>query len=114
MHTAKLFLTNTRDVQDHLSENARASSAFLDQLGFGYGFAVRKAPTSVSPVFPQCGTFWGGAASTNFWIDRSGETSGVLMTQVFGGDVRSYWMEILEILYSNNSVNVANKPIIDD
>jgi CubicO group peptidase (beta-lactamase class C family) len=87
-------------MQNQLPDQALASSTYLNGLGFGYGFAVRLAQTDIAPVFPQCAVFWGGAASTMFWIDGAGEVSGVLMTQVFGGDVRSYWLEILKILYA--------------
>ncbi|QLC25362.1 beta-lactamase family protein [Parasphingopyxis algicola] len=85
---------------DQLAPEARSGAANLAGLGFGYGFAVRLDPTETVPVFPQCGYFWGGAASTNFWIDPHGGTSGVMMTQVFGGDVKSYWLEALRILYA--------------
>ncbi len=84
---------------DQLTPEARAASTMLGGLGFGYGFALRLAPTSAHPVFPQCGYFWGGAASTFFWVDPVGETSGVVMTQMFGGDVRSYYMAMLRTLY---------------
>ncbi|WP_299329464.1 serine hydrolase [Parasphingopyxis sp.] len=85
---------------DQLTPEARLAADNLDGLGFGYGFAVRLNPTAEAPVFPQCGYFWGGAASTFFWIDPAGETSGVIMTQVFGGDVRSYFLEAMRILYA--------------
>jgi CubicO group peptidase (beta-lactamase class C family) len=60
---------------------------------------VRTGPTANDPVFPQCGSFWGGAASTFYWVDPAGETSGVVMTQVFGGDVKSYWLAMMKEIY---------------
>jgi CubicO group peptidase (beta-lactamase class C family) len=56
---------------------ARNASTALTSagLGFGYGLAVREAATDVSPVFPTLRRFWGGAASTYFWIDPAGRTS---------------------------------------
>lgn len=84
---------------DQLSEEARIRSPLLGGLGFGYGFAVRLTPTATPPVFPRCGYFWGGAASTFFWVDPAGQSSGVMMTQVFGGDVRPYWLAAMKILY---------------
>ena len=86
---------------NQLAPEARSDDPTLRGLGFGYGFAVRLSPTETMPAFPQCGYFWGGAASTNFWIDPGSGTSGVFMTQVFGGDVKSYWIEVLRILYSS-------------
>jgi CubicO group peptidase (beta-lactamase class C family) len=87
---------------NQLTPEARNASTALTSagLGFGYGLAVREAATGVSPVFPRCGAFWGGAASTYFWIDPAGRTSGVMMTQMFGGDVRNYWLEIMRTIYA--------------
>jgi CubicO group peptidase (beta-lactamase class C family) len=85
---------------DQLAPEARSGSPMLGGLGFGYGFAVRLAPTADTPVFPRCGYFWGGAASTYFWVDPAGQTSGVMMTQVFGGDVRPYWLAAMRIIYA--------------
>jgi CubicO group peptidase (beta-lactamase class C family) len=87
---------------NQLTPEARNASTALTSagLGFGYGLAVREAETGVSPVFPRCGAFWGGAASTYFWIDPAGRTSGVMMTQMFGGDVRNYWLEIMRTIYA--------------
>lgn len=85
--------------RDQLSEQARSSAAFLGKRSFGLGFAVRQAPTHDDPVFPQCGLFWAGAASTYFWIDEQTDTTGVFMTQVFEGDGRSYFSEILKRVY---------------
>ncbi|MEO1169473.1 MAG: serine hydrolase domain-containing protein [Pseudomonadota bacterium] len=84
---------------NQLPPEALSDDPTLRGLGFGYGFAVKLGPTETTPVFPQCGYFWGGAASTSFWIDPAGETSGVIMTQIFGGDVKSYRIELLRILY---------------
>ncbi|MEM9599690.1 MAG: serine hydrolase domain-containing protein [Pseudomonadota bacterium] len=87
--------------RDQLSDAARASAAFLGKRGFGLGFAVRDGATHLDPVFPQCGLFWAGAASTYFWIDEETDTTGVLMTQVFEGDVRSYFNEMLSRIYAD-------------
>jgi len=84
---------------NQLAPAVRSSASTLGGLGFGYGFAVRTQPTATHPVFPECGYFWGGAASTYFWIDPAGQTSGVLMTQVFGGQVRSFWLAIMREIY---------------
>jgi CubicO group peptidase (beta-lactamase class C family) len=42
----------------------------------------------------------GGAASTFFWIDPANRISGVFMTQVFGGDAKSFWLEAIRGLYA--------------
>jgi len=87
--------------RDQLPAEARQTAAFLGKRGFGLGFAVRDAATQIDPVFPQCGLFWAGAASTYFWIDEATNTTGVLMTQVFESDVRSYFSEILSRIYAD-------------
>ncbi|MBV7265258.1 serine hydrolase domain-containing protein [Erythrobacter ani] len=84
---------------NHLTRAARADAQYLDGLAFTYGFALKMRPTTDHPVFPKCGLFWGGAASTYFWIDPDGRTSGVFMTQVFGGDVKSYFIEMVRAIY---------------
>jgi CubicO group peptidase (beta-lactamase class C family) len=86
-------------MSNQLEPQARLGAKMLDQASFGFGIGVRTAPTRASPAFPQCSAFWGGAGSTFFWVDRAGETSGVLMTQVFGGDVKSYWLAMMKELY---------------
>lgn len=89
--------------RDQLPESARAASDTLGERGFGLGFAVRLGETQGRSVFPQCGLFWAGAASTYFWIDEETETSGVLMAQVFGGDVGSYFSALLADVYPSSN-----------
>jgi CubicO group peptidase (beta-lactamase class C family) len=85
---------------NQLAASARSPELARAGLGFGLGFAVRDGAATEQLSFPQCGYFWAGAASTYFWIDPANEVSGVLMTQVFGGDVRSVWLSILDALYA--------------
>ncbi len=90
---------------EQITPAARSTAATLGDLGFGYGFAVRTQPTAADPPFPKCGYFWGGAASTYFWVDPAGQTSGVLLTQVFGGDVRSFWLAVMREIYGSPHAN---------
>lgn len=74
-------------------------------LGFGLGFATivdpARAPAPVSPgVY-----FWGGAASTYFWVDPQRRLSGVVMTQVFGGDVGPFYVAMLKQIYPVKAIN---------
>jgi len=85
---------------NRLTQSSMAEAQMLEGLGFGYGFAVKVKETAAAPTFPQCGMFWSGFGSTYFWIDPAGDTSGVMMTQVFRGNVKSYWHEIMEELYT--------------
>ncbi|MCW3796900.1 beta-lactamase family protein [Sphingomonas sp. BN140010] len=84
---------------NQLPKGARSPELAKVGLGFGYGFAVHDAAPTKDLSFPRCGFFWSGAASTYFWIDPANQVSGVLMTQVFGGDVRSVWLSVLDALY---------------
>ena len=85
---------------NQLPDKARTPELAAGGLGFGLGFAVRDSAGTLPGAFPRCGYFWAGAASTYFWIDPANEISGVLMTQVFGGDVRSVWLSVLDALYA--------------
>ena len=68
-------------------------------LGFGLGVAVVLEPERMVTAVPEGGLFWGGAASTYFWIDPQRRVAGVLMTQVFGGDVSPYFTEPMGTVY---------------
>lgn len=76
-------------------------------LGFGLGFATivdpAKAPAPVSPSF----YFWGGAASTYFWVDPERRLTGVVMTQVFGGDVTPFYIDMLRQVYASPPARTA-------
>ncbi len=77
----------------------RDSTLERNGLGFGLGFATFLVPERAPAAVPRDGYFWGGAASTYFWVDPSRGVTGVLMTQVFGGDVAPYFMELVDALY---------------
>lgn len=72
-----------------------ASSLGRQGVGFGLGLAVFMHPEFAPRAVPPGGSFWGGAASTFFWIDPQRGITGVLMTQVFGGDVAPYFTQLL-------------------
>ena len=86
--------------RNQLPASALANPQLASQgLGFGLGVAtvadLARAPVQVSPGF----YFWGGAASTYFWVDPARRMSGVVMTQVLGGDVGAFYIEMLKALY---------------
>ena len=84
---------------DQLPDAVDRSVTWLDERTFGLGFALRTQPTNQGSTFPQCGLYWSGAASTYYWIDPETDTTGVLMTQVLGGNVRDYFAELVETVY---------------
>jgi CubicO group peptidase (beta-lactamase class C family) len=51
-------------------------------IGFGLGFAVVIDPAKVELVCSAGEHYWGGAASTAFWIDPREDLIAILMTQL--------------------------------
>jgi CubicO group peptidase (beta-lactamase class C family) len=89
--------------------DAALSNATLSRQGLGYGLGIGVVldPAKAPSPAPRGTAFWGGAASTYFWVDRERRISGVLMTQVFGGDVSPYFVELLDALYRAPTVAAA-------
>ena len=86
--------------RNQLDAGARSTSALGPQgLGFGLGVALVLEPERAAIAAPKNVLFWGGAASTYFWVDPQRRISGVLMTQVFGGDVSPYFAHLMDTLY---------------
>lgn len=86
--------------RNHLDSAALATPSLQAQgLGFGLGFAKFLDPSKAPAGVPKNGYFWGGAASTYFWVDPERRISGVVMTQVFGGDVMPFYLQMLNSLY---------------
>jgi CubicO group peptidase (beta-lactamase class C family) len=90
--------------KNQLSAEALATPNMAAQgLGFGLGFAKFLNPSKAPAAVPANGYFWGGAASTYFWVDPDRKISGVVMTQVFGGDVMPFYLEMLNTLYKDSA-----------
>lgn len=70
-------------------------------LDFGLGFAVLTNPEVSDLAIPAGTGFWGGAASTIFWIDPENDMSGVILTQVFGGDFRAAYLAMINAWYED-------------
>ena len=86
--------------RNQLSPAALENSTLARQgLGYGLGLGVVVDPAKAPARVPRGTHFWGGAASTFFWVDPERRITGVLMTQVFGGDAASYFVELLQTLY---------------
>ena len=90
-------------LRNQLSPAALGTPSIAAQgLGFGLGFSKFLQPEKLPTATPKNGSFWGGAASTYFWIDPERRISGVVMTQVFGGDVMPFYLEMMNTIYSAN------------
>ena len=96
--------------RNHLDAQALATPNLAAQgLGFGLGFAVFNDHVKAPAAVPRNGYFWGGAASTNFWADPDRRITGVVMTQVFGGDVMPFYLEMVNTLYAADSAAAPPK-----
>jgi CubicO group peptidase (beta-lactamase class C family) len=87
--------------RNQLSPAAIENSSLGRQgLGYGLSLGIVLDPAKAPAPAPRGTAFWGGAASTFFWVDPERRITGVLMTQVFGGDVAPYFVELLRTLYA--------------
>lgn len=81
--TIELMRTNVlRDGQNLSSLGVNAGDVYAG-LGMGLTFGTIEDPESVPSKTPQGSYFWGGAASTWFWIDPVNELYFIGMVQVF-------------------------------
>ncbi|HTB46379.1 MAG TPA: serine hydrolase, partial [Acetobacteraceae bacterium] len=80
-------LPNNQELAD-MAPPGLFSEAGYAGVGFsiGCGVNINVAKTRVPGTLGEY--FWGGAASTAFWIDPKEELTVVFMTQVMGSDVR--------------------------
>lgn len=90
--TVKLFSTNLLEGGRLMSEMAPAATAFSETGYNGVGFSICCGVTLDIAKTRVPGTpgefFWGGAASTAFWVDPAEDLAVVFMTQVMGTDAR--------------------------
>ena len=88
--------------QNQLDRKALDASSLDKQgLGFGLGFSIFLEPGKTPVAVPKDGYFWGGAASTYMWADPARRITGVVMAQVFGGDVMPFYLEMLNTIYAS-------------
>lgn len=98
-------------VRNQLPPAALAGSALAAQgLGFGLGVAVVTEPSLAPAPLAEGSYFWGGAASTYFWVDPARRLTGVVMTQVFGGDVGPFYLDILRAVYGPRQPTAEMQP----
>ncbi len=72
----------------------------LDGIGFGLGFATVDDPVP-SRVPGGAGTYyWGGAASTAFWVDPVEQITALLFTQLMPSSTLPLRPELRQLVYS--------------
>ena len=76
------------------------SEAAYNGLGFGLGFATTIDPAATLIPGSRGDLFWGGAASTYFWVDPREQLAVVLMTQLMPSTVYPIRRELRTLVYS--------------
>jgi CubicO group peptidase (beta-lactamase class C family) len=76
------------------------SEAAYHGIGFGLGFAVTTDPAKTLIPGTAGDFFWGGAASTYFWIDPREELIGLFMTQLMPSTHYPVRREFRTLVYS--------------
>ena len=99
--TIELMTMNHLPDNDELS--ARALGTFSetanDGVGFGLGFAVLMNLPRTQNLGSVGEYYWGGAASTIFWIDPVEDVIAIFMTQFMPSGTFNFRGQIKQLLY---------------
>ena len=90
---------------NHLSDEIlKDGSAFgLEGVGFGLTVGTIMNPGVAGTFSSEGEFFWGGAASTIFWVDRKNNVTATMMTQFMPSDKYPIREELKTLLYSSLS-----------
>ena len=69
-------------------------------IGFGLGFAVVENPLPVKTLMSQGEFYWGGMASTAFWVDPAEEVTGMMFTQLMPSATYPLRPQLHQLVYS--------------
>ena len=72
----------------------------FDGIGFGLGFATVLDPVPVRTLMSPGEYFWGGAASTAFWVDPAEEVTAHLFTQLLPSSTHPLRPQLHQLVYS--------------
>ncbi|RJF73973.1 serine hydrolase domain-containing protein [Rhodopseudomonas palustris] len=99
--TLKLMTTNHLPGNRDLTELSRSmfSEATNAGIGFGLGFAVNMNPAQTLLPGSVGEYYWGGAASTAFWIDPAEELITIFMTQLLPSSAYPIRRELRTLVY---------------
>ena len=91
--------------KNHLSDEIlKDGSAFgLEGVGFGLTVGTIMNPGVAGTYSSKGEFFWGGAASTIFWVDRKNNVTATMMTQFMPSDKYPLREELKTLLYSSLS-----------
>jgi CubicO group peptidase (beta-lactamase class C family) len=73
--------------------------AGFDGIGFGLGFAVGQGPAATGMAGSAGEFYWGGAASTAFWVDPVEDLFAVFMTQLIPSVTYPIRAELRALVY---------------
>jgi CubicO group peptidase (beta-lactamase class C family) len=73
--------------------------AGFDGVGFGLGFAVGQGPAATGMAGSAGEFYWGGAASTAFWVDPVEDLFAVFMTQLIPSVTYPIRAELRALVY---------------
>jgi CubicO group peptidase (beta-lactamase class C family) len=76
------------------------SETIFDGIGFGLGFAVVMDPTAGKVPTSEGSYYWGGMASTAFWVDPREELTALLFTQLVPSSTYSLRPQLRQLVYS--------------
>ena len=82
-----------------LSTGGFAETTF-EGVGFGLGFAVQLDPRPAKTLASRGEYFWGGAASTAFWVDPVEEITVLFMTQLLPSSTHPIRPQLRQLVYS--------------
>ncbi len=99
--TLELMTHNHLPDGAELASMARGSfsETTYDGVGFGLGFAVTLDPVRAQQVGSAGEFFWGGAASTIFWVDPTEDLVVVFLTQLMPSGTFNFRGQLKSIVY---------------
>jgi CubicO group peptidase (beta-lactamase class C family) len=71
-----------------------------DGVGFGLGFAVTDDPVAAKVLSGAGESYWGGMASTAFWVDPAEDLAVVFMTQLMPSSTYPLRSQLRQLVYS--------------
>ena len=91
-------LPGGRELQDFAIPGSYGETGF-DGVGFGLTMAVGLGPVATQSVGSAGDFYWGGAASTIFWIDPSEDLVVIFMTQLMPSGTFDFRGQLKSIVY---------------
>ena len=91
--------------RNHVSDDILADGAAFGLNGVGFGLTVGTImDAGIVGTYSSDGEFfWGGAASTIFWVDKKNNVTATMMTQYMPSDKYPLREELKTLLYSGLS-----------